>query len=54
MLPIWPFAAIAIAPILTSKKFIITLIILLPAIYLYALNFMLSNIIPVADWRPFL
>jgi Gpi18-like mannosyltransferase len=54
MLPIWPFAAIAIAPILTSKKFVITLIILLPAIYLYALNFMLSNIIPVADWRPFL
>ncbi len=54
MLPIWPFAAIALAPVLGSKKFLLTLLFLLPALYLYALNFMQFNIIPVADWRPFL
>lgn len=54
MLPIWPFVAIAFSPFLTSKKFLIVLIFLMPAIYLYAWNFLSSNIIPVADWRPFL
>jgi hypothetical protein len=54
MLPIWPFAAIAFASFLTSKKFLIVFVLLLPAIYLYAWNFISSNLIPVADWRPFL
>lgn len=54
MLPIWPFAAIALSPLFTSKKFMLVILLLLPAIYLYALNFMLYNVIPVADWRPFL
>jgi hypothetical protein len=54
MLPIWPFAVISFERLFTSKKFIITMLILLPAIYLYAMNFMLYNILPVSDWRPFL
>lgn len=54
MLPVWPFAAVAMAPFLTSKRFLIVLLLLFPAVYLYALNFMQFNIIPVADWRPFL
>lgn len=54
MLPIWPFACIALQQTFTSKKFFITILILLPAIYLYAINFMLYNILPVSDWRPFL
>jgi hypothetical protein len=54
LLPLWPFAAIAFEKVITSKKFLIILLILLPAIYFYAWNFMSSNIIPVADWRPFL
>lgn len=54
MLPLWPFACIAFEKTFTSKKFIWALIILLPAIYLYAINFMLFNILPVADWQAFL
>ncbi len=54
LLPLWPFAAIAFEKTLTSKKFLLALIILLPAIYLYAWNFLLYNVIPVADWRPFI
>lgn len=54
LLPLWPFAAIAFEKVLTSKKFIVALLILIPAIYFYAWNFLLYNIIPVADWRPFI
>ncbi|HLD26925.1 MAG TPA: hypothetical protein VJB63_03145 [Patescibacteria group bacterium] len=53
-LPLLPFAAIVYEKFFTSKKFLITLIILIPAIYLYAWNFMLYNIAPITDWSPFL
>lgn len=53
-LPMLPFALIAFEKLFTSKKFLIVLIILLPAIYLYAWNFMLYNIAPITDWSPFL
>lgn len=53
-LPLLPFALIAFEKFFTSKKFLIVLIILLPAIYLYAWNFMLYNIAPISDWTPFL
>lgn len=53
-LPMLPFALIAFEKFFTSKKFLIVLIILLPAIYLYAWNFMLYNIAPITDWSPFL
>ncbi|HRN69606.1 MAG TPA: hypothetical protein PLS49_00320, partial [Candidatus Woesebacteria bacterium] len=54
MLPLWPFACIAFEKTFTSKKFFIVLLILLPAIYLYAVNFMLFNILPISDWQAFL
>lgn len=54
LLPIWPFACIAFERTLTSQKFKLVFYLLLPAIYLYAWNFLLGNIIPVSDWRPFL
>ncbi len=54
MLPLWPFVCIAFEKTFTSKKFIWVLMILLPAIYLYAINFMLFNIIPISDWQAFL
>ncbi len=54
MLPLWPFALIAFERLFTSKRFLLALCILLPALYLYAWNFLQYNIIPVADWRPFL
>lgn len=53
-LPLWPLACIAFDRFLTSKKFLIVLLILLPAIYLYAWNFLLFNLVPIGDWKPFL
>lgn len=54
MLPLWPFALIAFQKSFTSKKFLLLCILLLPAIYLYAWNFMISNILPISDWTAFL
>lgn len=54
LLPLWPFAAIAFEKTFTSKKFLLVCILLLPAIYFYAWNFLQFNILPIADWRPFL
>lgn len=53
-LPLWPLALISFEKFFTSKKILIVFLILLPAIYLYAWNFLLYNIIPIADWSPFL
>lgn len=53
-LPIWPIAIIAFEKFFTSRKFLAVFIILLPAIYMYAWNFMTQNYMPIADWTPFL
>ncbi len=53
-LPLWPMAIIAQEKFFNSKKFLIVFLILLPAIYFYAWNFSIYNIMPIADWRPFL
>lgn len=52
-LPLWPMATIAFEEFFTSKKFLLALIILLPAIYLYAWNFLLYNVMPINDWSAF-
>ena len=54
MLPLWPLACIALEKFFTSKKFLIVFLILLPAIYMYAWNFIVYNIMPIGDWTPFL
>jgi Gpi18-like mannosyltransferase len=53
-LPLWPLALIAFEKFFTSKKFLIVLIILLPAIFLYAWNLLLYNVMPISDWSAFL
>lgn len=54
-LPIWPLAVIAFNKFFTSKAFlIIFLAIILPASLFYSWNFLLFNIMPIADWGPFL
>jgi len=53
-LPLWPLACIAFEKLFTSKKFLIVLIILLPAIFLFGWNFMLYNVMPIGEWKPFL
>ncbi len=53
-LPLWPLALIAFEKFFTSKKFLIVFIILLPAIFLFAWNFLLYNVMPISDWSAFL
>lgn len=51
--PIYPFAIIAFNNFLRKKEFKILFLILLPAIYLYSINFISQNTAPVADWTPY-
>lgn len=53
-LPLVPFALIAFDEFIQKKEFKIALLIVLPAIYLYAINFIAGNIAPIADWAPYL
>lgn len=53
-LPLWPVAVISLEKFFVSKKFLAVFLILLPAIFFYAWNFLGYNIMPIADWRPFL
>ncbi|MFH1561549.1 MAG: hypothetical protein ABID04_03155 [Patescibacteria group bacterium] len=51
--PLYPFWIIAFAPYLAKKEFKLVFLILLPAIYLYAINFISYNLAPIADWTPY-
>lgn len=53
-LPLWPLALIAFEKFFTSKKFLLISIILLPAIFLFAWNLLLYNVMPINDWSAFL
>ena len=53
-LPLWPMALIAFDKFFTSHKFQIAFLILLPAIYLYAWNFLVFNAQAVSNWAPYL
>lgn len=53
-LPLLPFALIAFDKFIQRKEFKIALLIILPAIYLFAINFITHNTAPVADWAPYL
>jgi Gpi18-like mannosyltransferase len=49
-LPMLPGALIAMESFFTSKRFRLVLILLLPALYFYAWNFLLHNVAPITDW----
>ncbi len=51
--PLYPFWIIAFAPVLAKKEFKIVFLLLLPAIYLYAIHFIQFNIAPISDWTPY-
>lgn len=53
-LPLWPITCIIFERFLTSKKTIIAFLVIVPAIYFYAWNFMAGNVMPVSDWAAFL
>jgi Gpi18-like mannosyltransferase len=52
--PIYPLMLLAFKKPLTSKPFRIIFFILLPAIILYAINFIVGNVAPIASWAPYL
>lgn len=54
LLPIIPFLLIGGEKFFTSKRFLIPFLILLPALFLYAINFISFNVMPLADWTPYL
>lgn len=53
-LPLMPFLLIGFDPLLQKKEFKIAFLLILPAIYLFSLNFILGNLAPIADWTPYL
>jgi len=54
LLPAVPFLLLGGEKFFNNKKFITALIILLPALFLYAINFISFNVMPLADWTPYL
>ncbi|RLC34512.1 hypothetical protein DRH14_02780, partial [Candidatus Shapirobacteria bacterium] len=52
--PAYPFFVLAFAKPINQLSFKKVFLIILPAIFLYALNFCLGNTAPVADWTPYL
>ncbi len=53
-LPLWPITCIIFEKFFTSRRAVIAMIILLPAIYLYAWSFIQGNAMPVGNWAPYL
>ena len=52
--PIYPFLFLAFQKKLTNKPLKIIFLLLIPAIVLYAINFVVGNVAPIADWGPYL
>lgn len=52
-LPMLPFALISFEKFFTSRKVVLALLILLPALYLYAWNFIVYNQAPITEWKIF-
>ncbi|MDD4937395.1 MAG: hypothetical protein PHX34_00020 [Candidatus Shapirobacteria bacterium] len=52
--PIYPFLLLAYKKPLNKKPLKIILILLIPAIVLYAINFVCGNVAPISDWTNYL
>ena len=53
-LPLFPLMLIAFSETLVKKEFKIALCIIIIPIYLYSLAFISQNVMPIANWAPFL
>jgi len=51
--PVYPFLLLAFAKTLNKKSLKIVFLILIPAIILYAINFVSGNVAPITNWAPF-
>ena len=52
--PIYPFLLLAFQKFLNKKSVKIILLLLLPAIILYGINFVCGNVAPISDWTNYL
>lgn len=52
--PVYPFMLLAFQKSLNKKPIKIILILLLPAIILYGINFVTGNVAPISDWTNYL
>lgn len=50
VMPLTPFFFLQFQKFFTSKRVLLMFILILPAMYMYTLNFMMHNQAPVADW----
>jgi len=53
-LPAVPFLFVAFSDFLVKKEFKIILVVIIIPIYLYSLAFISQNVMPIANWAPFL
>ena len=51
--PVYPFLLLAFGKFLSKKSSKIIFIILIPAIFLYAINYAIGNVAPITDWGAF-
>ncbi len=52
--PVYPFIFIAFAKYINTKNAKIILLLIIPAIILFAINHVVGNTAPIADWTPYL
>jgi hypothetical protein len=51
--PLYPFWILGFSKLIKTKEFKYVFLLLLPAIFLFAYNFINYNIAPIADWAPY-
>ncbi|HWS48667.1 MAG TPA: hypothetical protein VN174_01280 [Candidatus Methanoperedens sp.] len=54
MVPVYPFIFLAFGKYITKEKSRIILLLLIPAVILYAVNFIIGNTAPITTWEPYL
>jgi hypothetical protein len=53
-LPLVPFLYVAFSDVLVKKEFKIAAAVIVIPIYLFSLAFISQNVMPIANWAPFL
>jgi hypothetical protein len=52
--PVYPFILLSFSKFLVRKNIKIIFLLILPAVILFAVNFLIGNTAPIADWTPYL
>ena len=54
MIPVYPFVFLAFGKKISSSKIRLIFFLLIPAVLLYAINFVIGNTAPITTWEPYL